>query len=80
MTNLEIFETKRDFNKWLSELTESENLLVMEMMDEARELGYDKGIKDDKSSLRSRYLAIAHNELYMVCSRSTKIIRLKTKH
>jgi|TARA_R110002167_G_scaffold351623_1_gene564211 hypothetical protein len=51
MTNLEIFETKRDFNKWLSELTESENLLVMEMMDEARELGYDKGIKDDKSSL-----------------------------
>ena len=46
MTNLEIFKTKQEFNKWLKELTETEKLLIMEMMDEARELGYDKGIKD----------------------------------
>jgi hypothetical protein len=46
MTNLEIFKTKQKFNKWLKELTETEKLLVMEMMDEARELGYDKGVHD----------------------------------
>jgi hypothetical protein len=48
MTNLEIFKTKQEFNKWLKELTETETLLIMEMMDEARELGYDKGVKDVK--------------------------------
>lgn len=46
MTNLEIFKAKQEFNKWLKELTENEKLLIMEMMDEARELGYDKGFKD----------------------------------
>jgi hypothetical protein len=46
MTNLEIFKAKQEFNKWLKELTETEKLLIMEMMDEARELAYDKGIKD----------------------------------
>jgi hypothetical protein len=46
MTNLEIFKAKQEFNKWLKELTETEKSLIMEMMDEARELGYDKGIKD----------------------------------
>lgn len=50
MTNLEIFKTYQFYNKWLKELTEDEKLLIMEMMDEARELGYDKGIKDAKSS------------------------------
>ena len=48
MTNLEIFKSKQDFNKWLLQLTESEKLLIMEMMDEARELGYGKGVKDVK--------------------------------
>lgn len=46
MTNLEIFKTKAEFNKWLNELTETEKLLIMEMLDEARELGYDKAIDD----------------------------------
>ena len=50
MTNLDILETKREFNKWLKELTESENLLLMDMMDEARELGYNDGQKDAHSS------------------------------
>ena len=49
MTNLDILETKREFNKWLKELTESENLLLMEMMDEAREMGYNDGQKDAHS-------------------------------
>jgi len=49
MTNLDILEAKREFNKWLKELTESENLLLMEMMKEARELGYDEGQKDAHS-------------------------------
>lgn len=39
MTNLEIFETKAEFNKWLNELTEIEKLLIIEMLNEARELG-----------------------------------------
>jgi hypothetical protein len=46
MTNLEIFKAKQEFNKWLKELTETEKLLIMEMMDEARELGYDEATKD----------------------------------
>ena len=46
MTNLEIFKAKQEFNKWLKELTETEKLLIIEMMDDARELGYDKGIED----------------------------------
>ena len=50
MTNLDILEAKREFNKWLKELTESENLLLMDMMDEARELGYNDGQKDAHSS------------------------------
>ena len=45
MTNLEIFKAKAEFNKWLNELTETEKLLIMEMLDEARQIGYDKGIK-----------------------------------
>ena len=49
MTNLDILEAKREFNKWLKELTESENLLLMEMMDEAREMGYNDGQKDAHS-------------------------------
>jgi hypothetical protein len=50
MTNLDILEAKREFNKWLKELTESENSLLMDMMDEARELGYNDGQKDANSS------------------------------
>ena len=46
MTNLEIFKSKQEFNKWLKELTESEKLLIIQMMDDARELGYDKGVED----------------------------------
>ena len=49
MTNLDILEAKREFNKWLKELTESENLLLMEMMDEAIEMGYNDGQKDAHS-------------------------------
>ena len=41
LTLLEIFETKQAFNKWLKELTETEKLLILEMMDEARKLGYE---------------------------------------
>ena len=50
MTNLDILEAKREFNKWLKELTENENSLLMDMMDEARELGYNEGQKDAHSS------------------------------
>ena len=49
MTNLDILEAKRESNKWLKELTESENILLMEMMEEARELGYNDGQKDAHS-------------------------------
>lgn len=48
MKNLEIFETKQEYNKWLKELTESEKLLILEMMDEAREIGYEKGYFDSQ--------------------------------
>lgn len=49
MTNLEIFKTKQESNKCLKKLTETEKLLIIQMMDEARELGYDKGIEDANS-------------------------------
>ena len=45
MTNLEIFIAKQEFNKWLTELNETEKLLIMEMMDEAWELGYINCLK-----------------------------------
>lgn len=43
MTNLEIFKTKQEYNKWLKELTAIQKLLIMEMMDEAMELGFQQG-------------------------------------
>ena len=46
MTNLDIFLAKKEFNKWLNKLSETEKLLIIEMLDEARELGYDKGFRD----------------------------------
>ena len=47
-TNKELFNTQAEFNKWLKELTEDEKNLVITLMDEARELGYDKGVNDEK--------------------------------
>ena len=43
MTNREIFESKSHFNKWLKELTESEILLIIEMLNEARHEGFAEG-------------------------------------
>jgi hypothetical protein len=51
MTNSKIFKSKQEFNKWLKELTETEKLLIMEMMDEAREWGYDEGFMDAKDEM-----------------------------
>lgn len=42
-TNQDIFESKAYYNIWLKELTESELSLIIEMMDEARELGIKEG-------------------------------------
>ena len=39
MTNEEIFESKAYFNKWLKELTKDEELLIIDMLEEAREDG-----------------------------------------
>ncbi len=52
MTNQEIFEVKKAFNKWLKELTESELQLVIDMLDEAREQGYKDGQNDAHSSFQ----------------------------
>ena len=52
MTNQEIFEAKKGFNKWLKELTESELQLVIDMLDEAREQGYKDGQDDAHSSFQ----------------------------
>ncbi len=49
MTNQEIFEAKKEFNKWLKELTESELNLSIEMLNEAREEGYKEGNPDAHS-------------------------------
>lgn len=48
MTNQDIFESKKYFNKWLKELTKSELELIIEMLDEAREEGYRDGKKEQK--------------------------------
>lgn len=50
MTNLDVFEVKRDYNKWLKQLTESEQNLIMEMLEEVREMGYNDGQKDAHSN------------------------------
>lgn len=47
-----IFDTKKEFNKWLKELTESEVSLIIEMMNEASQLGYDSGMRDAHSSFQ----------------------------
>ena len=47
-----IFDTKKEFNKWLKELTESEVSLIIEMMNEASQLGYDSGMRDAQSSFQ----------------------------
>ena len=52
MTNLDILEVKREENPWLKELSESEKSLLMQMMDEASQLGYDAGMKDAHSSFQ----------------------------
>ena len=52
MTNQEIFEEKKSFNKWLNELTEIELQLVIDMLDEARKQGYNDGKKDAYSSFQ----------------------------
>ena len=49
MTNQEIFEAKKEFNKWLKELTESELNLIIEMLNEAIEEGYKEGNSDAHS-------------------------------
>ena len=43
MTNQEIFESKKDYNKWLKKLTKEELNMLIEMMDEARNDGYNEG-------------------------------------
>jgi hypothetical protein len=50
MTNLDVFESKRECNNWLKELSEIETLLVMDMLDEVREIAYNEGQKDAHSS------------------------------
>jgi hypothetical protein len=50
MTNLDVFESKRECNNWLKELSEIQTLLVMDMLDEVREIGYNEGQKDAHSS------------------------------
>ena len=52
MTNLDILEVKREENPWLKELGENEKTLLMQMMDEARERGYDSGMRDAYSSFQ----------------------------
>jgi len=44
MTTLEILEAKQESNKWLKELTSTERLLIIEMMDEAMEIGRNESI------------------------------------
>jgi len=50
MTNYEIFTAQREHNQWLSSLTEIETNLIMLMMDDARECGYDLGAKENQNS------------------------------
>ena len=50
MTNLDVFEAKREYNKWMKDLSEIEKQLIMEMLDEVREMGYNDGQKDAHSS------------------------------
>lgn len=50
MTNYEIFTAQRECNKWLSSLTEIETNLIMLMMDDAREYGYDLGAKENQNN------------------------------
>lgn len=42
----EIFNTKSEFNKWLTILTESEKALVIEMIQEGIDDGYSGGYND----------------------------------
>jgi hypothetical protein len=50
MTNLDVFESKIECNNWLKELSEIETLLIMDMLEEVREIGYNEGQKDAHSS------------------------------
>lgn len=43
MTNLDVFEAKKQHNKWLNELSESEKKLIMDMLEEIRNMGYNEG-------------------------------------
>jgi len=52
MTNQEIFDFKKEFNKWLKELTESELQLIIEMLDNVRKQGYEEGQSDAHSSFQ----------------------------
>lgn len=52
MTNQEIFDFKKEFNKWLKELTESELQLIIEMLDNAKKQGYEEGQSDAHSSFQ----------------------------
>lgn len=67
MTNLNILEAKRESNKWLKELTESENLLLIDMMEEARELGYSDGQKDAHSSFSDVCEQHGFKQLLLTC-------------
>lgn len=42
MTNIDIFNTAAQFNKWLNELTEPEKDLVLQMMQDARGEGFNE--------------------------------------
>ena len=52
MTNQEIFDKEKEFESWLKWLTKQQESLIIKMMDEARQLGYDAGIKDTHASFQ----------------------------
>lgn len=43
MTSEELFESKSYFSKWLNELTLIEKELIIDMLNEARSIGFDEG-------------------------------------
>lgn len=46
MKTIEIFDIKAASNKWLLELTASEKVLILEMMEDAKEEGRQEGYNE----------------------------------
>ncbi len=54
MTNQEILDKEKEFEDWLKRLTKQQESLIIKMMNEARELGYDSGMKAFQDEINHR--------------------------